>query len=98
MEKLVATAQPVMKDVLTFSFGRQGPLGGVKFDLTDDRFDAQPSLNLLPKALVVPFETIISICTSNMSETNKDLMVGLLADACCERVEHFLSQARKQGN
>ena len=39
-----------------------------------------------------PFELLVSICTNNLSESNKDLMVGLLADACCERLEHYISQ------
>lgn len=48
---------------------------------------------LLPKLLVTPFETLVAMCTSGVSETNKDLIVMLLAEACSERLEHFISQS-----
>lgn len=67
-------------------------MGGVKFDMADDRFDSQPALALLPKTLVTPFETLVGVCTTTLSESNKDMVVGMLADACCERLEHFISQ------
>jgi hypothetical protein len=93
-EKIVAIAQGLMKDILTASLGRTGPLGGVKFDLDDERFDAQPAVGLLPKLLVTPFEMLLGMSTSGLSEGNKDLMVGLLADACCERLEQYITTVR----
>ena len=90
-EKVVAVAQGLMRDILVASLGRNGPLGGVKFDLDDEKFDAQPAVGLLPKLLVTPFEMLLSMCTSGLSEANKELMVGLLADACCERFEHYVT-------
>jgi len=91
-ERLSSAAQLIMKDVLLNTLGRTGPLGGVKFDLPDERFDAQPALSLLPRILVMPFETLVNICTCCLSETNKDMVVGMLADACCERLEHYITQ------
>jgi hypothetical protein len=32
------------------------------------------------------------MCTTGLSDGNRDLMVGLMADACFERLEHFISQ------
>lgn len=84
-----------MRDVLLHVLGKGGPLGGVRFDLTDDRFDNQPALALLPKSIVTPFEIIASICTSSLSESNKDNIVAMLADICAERLEHFISQVTK---
>lgn len=92
MDKLVVSAQGIFKDVLTQTLGRHGPFGGVRFDLADDKFEMQPALPLLPRALVSPLETLLEVCTFNLSERNKDIMVGKLADACSERVEHFVSQ------
>ena len=85
-----------MKDVLVATFGRNGPFGGVKFDEVDDSFDNQPVLNLLPRILVMPFETLINICTFNLSETNKDLLIDMLVNACCEGMEHFIKKVRLQ--
>jgi hypothetical protein len=93
-DRLAHQLQPVMKDVLHRSMGRTAALGGVRFDIPDDKFDAQPALSLLPRSVVAPFETIINICTSTLSESNKDMIVGVLADVCCERLEHFVTQVR----
>ena len=91
-ERLVAVAQGLMKDIFIATIGRNGPMGGIRFDEPDNTFDAQPALNLLPRILCLPFETVVNICTFNLSERNKDMIVGLLADACCERLEHFITQ------
>mmetsp|Transcript_50015 Transcript_50015/g.87331 ORF Transcript_50015/g.87331 Transcript_50015/m.87331 type:complete len:265 (-) Transcript_50015:71-865(-) len=91
-DKLVHTAQGLMKDVFIATLGRAGPMGGIRFDESDSAFDSQPALNLLPRLLTLPLETIVNICTFNLSERNKDMIVGLLADACCERLEHFITQ------
>lgn len=96
VDKIVSIAAKLMKEVLVYTFSKNGPLGGVKFDAPDDRFDMQPALGLIPRILVAPFEAIINICTTNLTESNKDLMIGLLADACCERLEHYISQVREQ--
>lgn len=83
-----------MKDTFLATIGRSGPMGGIRFDEPDATFDAQPALNLLPRILCLPFETMVNICTFNLSERNKDMIVGMLADACCERLEHFITQVR----
>ena len=92
LEQLTSYAQGCMREILLFVFSKQSPLGGVCFDLPDEAFDAQPALSLLPKSLITPFEAIVNICTSTLGENNKDMVVGLLADACCERVEQFITQ------
>lgn len=81
-----------MKDILHSTIGRGGPLGGVRFDEPDSSFDSQPALDLLPRVLALPMETLVNICTFHLSERNSDMVVGMLADACCERLEHFISQ------
>ena len=88
----MAAAQMTMKEIISFTVSKNGVYGGIRFDEADSTFDNQPALNLLPKLLTLPFETLIGICTHNLSEKNKDMMVGLLADACCERIEHFITQ------
>jgi len=85
-----------MKEIFTATLGRQAPLGGVRFDESDATFDNQPALNLLPRILCLPMETIINICTFNISsEGSKDMIVGMLTDACCDRLEHFINQVQK---
>jgi hypothetical protein len=83
-----------MKDIFLATIGRTGPMGGIRFDELDATFDAQPALSLLPRILCLPFETLVNICTFNLSERNKDMIVGMLADACCERLEHFITQVQ----
>lgn len=91
-ERMLATPQKIIKEILVHTFSRNGPLGGVKFDNHDDKFESQPAVALLPRMLIIPFEAIANISTSNLSDTNKDMIIGMLADAVCERLEHFISQ------
>ena len=91
-EQLVSQLQQSLKDIIVFTLGRNGYLGGVKFELDDDQFDQQPSVGMLPKSLVTPIENIIDLSSSNMSENNKDIIVGLLANICCEKIEQFIYQ------
>ena len=96
-EKLVSVAQQLMKEVFSATLGRQAPLGGVRFDESDATFDNQPALNLLPRILCLPLETIINICTFNISgEGSRDMIVGMLTDACCDRLEHFINQVQRE--
>ena len=92
MIRLAGVAENVMKDILSFTFSKNGPLGGVRFDIVDDKFDLQPAVSMLPKPLVVPFETIIGVLTTGLSDANKDSMIGVLADVCAERLEKFIYQ------
>ena len=94
-EQLVSQVQSSLKDIITFTLGRNGLLGGIKFDMADDTFDSQPSVSVLPKALLTPLETLTNICTSNMTDCNKDLVVGLLANSCCEKIEQFIYQVNR---
>ena len=89
-----------MKELLQSALGRgtgtaggaSAALGGIRLELPDEKFDQQPAVSLLPRALVLPFEALLEMLTASMTDTNRDLLVGLLADACCERVEHFVTQ------
>ena len=94
LEQLSGHAQSSMRDVLVRVLGRTGGgvLGGIRFDALDDMFDSQPALALLPRALTAPFDTLISFCTTGLSEGSKDTILAMLVDACCERLEHFISQ------
>ena len=91
-EQLVNQLQQSLKDIIVFNLGRNGYLGGVKFELDDDQFDQQPSVGMLPKSLVTPIENMVDLSTSSMSENNKDIIVGLLANICCEKIEQFIYQ------
>ena len=93
LELLSRQAQNSMRDVLAKFLGRSGGiLGGIKFDAPDDSFDSQPALALLPRGLTAPFDTLISICTTGLGESSRERVLALLIDACCERLEHFISQ------
>ena len=92
-DTIVGHSKKTLKDIIFHLLGKNGPYGGVKFDLSDDRFDGQPALSLYPRLLTLPFETLISVCTTGLSETNKDNLVALLADASCERLEQFIMQS-----
>ena len=63
-----------------------------RFDEPDNTFENQLILGSLPKLIITPFENMVNICTFNLSDKNKDVIVGLLADACCERLEQFINQ------
>ena len=84
-----------MKEILVSCLSRNGALGGIKFDLDDEKFDNQNAVGLLPRTLLIPYEMLIIMCISGLSESNKDLMVNLLAEACCERLEHFITLVRR---
>ena len=86
--------QAVMKEVLSKILGKEGPVGGLRFDLPDAQFDGQPMVQMLPKLLLLPFEVLVTLCTDALSASNKDMMVSLLADAYGSALEHFMSQVR----
>jgi hypothetical protein len=69
-------------------------VGNTRFDEQDNAFEQQPIISLLPKIIVTPFDSLLNICTFNLSEKNKDMIVGMLADACCERLEGFINQVK----
>ncbi len=62
-----------------------------RFDLAETEFDTQPTLSLLPKLLTIPIDTIIGICTTGLSESNKDLMVSLLAESASDELINYIS-------
>ena len=66
--------------------------GFCRFDEPDQTFDNQAIIGSLPKLIVSPLENMVNICTFGLSDKNKDMIVGLLADACCERLEQFINQ------
>lgn len=88
----MATAHIVMKDIIGITLAKGGVYGGIRFDERDFAFESQPVLVLLPKIVTVPFETLVGLYTFGLSETNKDMIVGMLADACCEKLEQFVYQ------
>lgn len=90
LNQLVDHANTCMKAILNFTFSKHGPLGGIRLDLTDDRFDEQLAISLLPKSLVLPFETLLNILVSGLSDTNRDSLIVLLSEACCLRLEDFI--------
>ncbi len=91
-ERLTLSTQLLIKDIFVSVFGRAGPFGGVCFDEADNLFDNQPALNLLPKVVTLPFETVLNICTYRLSERTRDMIVGQLVAICCEKCEQFVAQ------
>ena len=81
-----------MKDILSFTLSKNAVYGGLRFDEKNESFDKQPILVLLPKILTIPFETILTLSTHTLSEKNKDMIVSMLADSCCEKIEQFITQ------
>lgn len=92
LEALAQGAGRVMKDVLFSVFGPAGPMGGIKFDLPDDAFEAQQSLAVAPAALTRAVEVVVDMATLTLGESNRDTLLGLLAEQFCDRLEHFISQ------
>ena len=92
LQTIASFADNAMKETLSYTLGKNGPLGGVRFDLPDDRFDEQPAISLLPKSLILPFETILNVTTFGLSDANKEAMVSMQAEACVERLEHYINQ------
>ena len=88
----MATIQNSIKDILQFTIGKNAVYGGLRFDEREANFEKQPILVLIPKILTIPFETMIKIATFNLNEKNKDVIINLLADYTCERVEQFIYQ------
>eukprot|EP00605_Chrysophyceae_sp_TOSAG23-4_P002477 GSChrysophyteH1.ASY1.ANO1.2739.1 assembled CDS len=86
------SSKNIMHDLLTKVLGHKGILGGIRFDIPDEKFDEQPALSLLPNLLVKPIEIMLEICISELSEGNKNKLLELLINGCCERIEHFILQ------
>ncbi len=89
---MMMTSQTLMKDIIHFTLGKQAIYGGIKFNENDTIFDNQEILVLLPKIITVPVETMVNLLSSGLSEKNKDMFVGYLADTCCEKFEVFINQ------
>ena len=92
LEALAVGAGKTMKEVLFGIFGPKGPLGGIKLDMPDDKFESQRGLAALPIALVKVMEVIIDMCTTSLSETNRGVLISLLAEQMAERLELFVTQ------
>lgn len=86
------SAKNIIRDLMQQVLGRSGLLGGLRFDAYDDVLDDQPALGLLPSTLVTPIQTLIDISTAEMSEKNKETLLGMIVDVICERIEHFVTQ------
>ena len=91
-ERLGYSCNKLLKDALTGLLGPKGPLGGVRFDFADNEFDNQPSIALLPGSIVTPVELMAKICVKELSDSNRFIMLHLLAEATCERIEHYITQ------
>jgi hypothetical protein len=84
--------QGTIKEIFQFTLSKGGVYGGLRFDEKDSVFEKQPILVLIPKIITIPLETIIQMSTNSLSEKNRDLIVSLLADHCCEKIEQFIFQ------
>lgn len=102
-EKLVASLQPIFKEVLSYILqGKSSTTAtantsiSIQFDLPETAFEAQTCLSLYPKVILLPIETFIRMLTVNLSEKTRDFMVSLLADLCAERLEFIINQVYKK--
>jgi hypothetical protein len=89
-EQVAAAFDSALKAVLSVIFSKQGPLGGIKFSLSDDAFDAQPAVHLLPRSLVGPVEVLVTVCIADTNELVKDGIAGLLMEVTAHRFEQFI--------
>ena len=80
-----------MKEILFGVFGPSGPLGGIKFDLPDEAFETQASLTVAPAALTRAIEMIIDMTIMVLTEANRDILLGLLAEQFCDRLEGYIT-------
>jgi hypothetical protein len=92
MDKLSSHLQSICKEIISSTFSKSGPSGGIQFDLDADKFDSQRLVHMLPKLLLVPFEVLLGMCTESLSEGNKNLVVGMMTDTCCRQFENFIIQ------
>ena len=89
-EQVSAAFDSALKAILSVIFSKQGPLGGVKFGLSDDAFDSQPAVHLLPRSLVGPVEILVAVCLTDTNESVKDGIIGLLMEVTAHRFEQFI--------
>lgn len=91
-EQICVSYDSALRALLTSLLGKQGPQGGVKWNLCDDAFDNQPAVLLLPKSLVDPVEILISLCTFEAADTVKETIISLIVDATAQRLEQYILQ------
>ena len=90
--KISSVITTFVKDAISLALGQHGLNGGIKFDLTDDDFEKQDSVNYLPSSLISSLEFAINISTSHLSDNCKDMIVACITDGCCEKLESFINQ------
>lgn len=91
-EKMVSGLQAIFKDLFALPTDSTRPGLYISFRESDARFDQQANLFLLPRVYIIPLENLLYILTCGLSEKVKDLVVGLAAECCCERLEAFIRQ------
>lgn len=77
---------------MAFVFSKNGPQGGIKFNLPDSTFDKQPAIDLLPKSLISPIEMLVSMCVCDTNDAVKEIIIALLIETCAHRLEQFILQ------
>lgn len=95
---MITAIQPFVREILHLTLSGHIPstslrsiYGGIRFDERDPLdFEAQSALTLLPKLLTLPLETTVRIVTTGLSDTSRDVLIGQLADMCCEQIEQFV--------
>lgn len=91
-EQISVSFESALRVLLTSLLGKQGPQGGVKWNLPDESFDMQPAVEMLPKAIVDPVEILVSLCTYDASDMAKETITQLLIDTSAHRLEQYILQ------
>jgi hypothetical protein len=66
----------------------------IDFELEDEQFNMQSSLNFFNKEYISLFDKLLQACTDDMNESIKVIIVDLIADDSVQRLENFISQTK----
>lgn len=91
-DKISVSYESALRALLSSLLGKQGPQGGVKWNLPDDTFDIQPAVSLLPKSIIDPIGILVSLCTCDVSDTAKESIVLLIIGSTAHRIEQYILQ------
>lgn len=91
-DQIAHSAQSRVKELVAFCFGKSNAYGGIRFDLSDEQFEGQYGVEMQPQVLINALEIIIEVCIAAVPENTKDVVVGHLAEICCDKFERFITQ------
>jgi hypothetical protein len=92
--KISSFAEVLMKDIIAHSLSQSSSVGCPIWQLEGDMFDAQPLAQSLPRNLISAMELLLAscCCSDALSDHNKAVLLAMLAGACAQRMEAFISE------